>query len=379
MAYSFDSHLQPNEYILWQGEPNAAAYAAPKTLRDLLIALPVITLFVFFEFHRRTLKPGSPIWWALLLGGAAFTAKTMYENAKGEAWSTSYALTNRRVLVRHVVTLPTRDVRVKVDTISLARLNPKLLAPFQGVRTIVFGTSGFDYAIAFRAISDAEIVYQQLVDARATISPLPEEIPYYTAKSTPRQPPVFDIQERLRDDEAVLWQGQPQARGYVRLRLPAEFTSLVFLIGLFGGMFLSYIHMFTWQLWIEALAAISILSLPLTIRALKTAAVSRMYVVTNQRVVILTRDLSGNTKLDDRELRETRAMKFIKGSSGTATIEIEKRRRFIWHGMGGTVVTTEFSLKSIENASDVFAVIEGARRQREEAAQSRIVRKPPVH
>jgi len=364
-VYSFARHLQDGETLLWQGKPRVGTFVWFKTLRDLPLIAPFLLLAIWLESLRpgSAIKLGSAGFWCVSLIAYVGSAWYLYRETRLQAQYTDYALTNRRILIRHLVTLPTQEKRPKVEEFALSRLRPRLILGPGGNGTITFGLPLLRYDLAFHALPDAAAVFARLQDARSRLSPAPSEGPYYV-KPQSAALPAFDIREHLRHGETVLWQGQPNAQAYLRRVLPGEVLSGLFLVALFGGLGMALVGWFTLPRFGLLLAAGGIVTAPLIVWAYTQQAARLSYGVTSQRVLIVKRAQSGLATLEEKELAQTQGMRLVYGPNGTGTIIVEKRSKFIWHGQGGTVVTVEFSLKCIDEAAWVFRLIAQAREAR---------------
>lgn len=362
-VYSFARHLQDGETLLWQGKPQVSTFVWFKALRDLPLIVPVLLLAIWLESLRPggfAFKFGSTAFWCVSLIAYAGSAWYLVRETRRQAQYTCYALTNRRIFIRHLVTLPTQEKQLRVEDFSLIRLRPRLILWPSGSGTVTFGFPLQRYDLAFRALPEAAAIFRLVQEARSPLSPATSAGPYYV-KSQSASPPAFNVTEHLRYGEETLWQGKPNAQAYLRQVLPREVLSGIFLVALFGGLGMALLGWFTWLRFGLLVAAGAILAAPLIAWVYTQKVALLSYQVTSQRVIIVTMARSGLAALEERGLAQTQGMRLVSGPNGTGTVVIEKRSKFIWHGQSGTVVTVEFSLKCIDNAAQVLSLITQAR------------------
>lgn len=366
-ASAFAGRLQEGERLLWEGRPDPHLFALPKVVTGLLVIIPVLPLMLLAE----SWKTGTPLVWlsaktlvvSVLVFG--FMAVYIYQQSRSQAQTAAYALSNRRIFIRRLERLTSQDWRPRVDEISLLAVRPKLRTLGGGRGTITFGGPVWRYERAFRAIPEAAEAFARLTEARAALAG-PDAAPsgpyYAQTKAKPAAPASFVIADGLRSGETVLWEGRMNHARYFQGQLAImTFTGIVF--SAMAGVFLSLRGGWT-PLW-QGLILVGFVAACYAIAWFEGGSMARnlRYILTSQRVLVVKGANGSRPQTDERELRETAAMKLKAARDGFGTVIFEKKTRFVWHGQSGTVETYEFSFKHVADAAAVFAQIQTARTQ----------------
>ena len=361
----FAGRLQEGERLLWEGTPNPRLFALPQFVTGLLVIIPILPLVFVVESWRT----GTPLVWlsaktlVVSVLSVVFMAVFLYRQGRSQAQTAACALSNRRVFIRRLERLTSQDWRPRVDEISLLVVQPKLKMLGGGRGTITFGRSVRKYEQAFRAIPDAAEVFALLTEAQAALAG-PDTVPsgpyYAQTKTKPAAPTPLAIADSLRAAETVLWEGRMNHTRYFRGQLGMmTFTAVVF-SAMAGG------YLFTQGWWTALWQGLILVGFVAACYAVAwfeggSMARNRRYILTNQRVLVVKNANALHLQTDERELRETAAMKLKAGRDGFGTVLFEKKTRFVWHGQSGTVETYEFSFKHVADAPAVFAQIQTAR------------------
>lgn len=363
----FAGRLQEGERLLWEGMPDPRQFGLPKVVAGMLLVIPALPLVLLAE----SWKTGTPLVWlsvkTLVISTLTFVGMAiyLYQQSRSQAEAAAYALSNRRVFIRRLEMLTSQDWRPKIDEFALPALRPKLRMLGGGLGTITFGSPVWQYERAFRAIPEAAEVFALLTETRAALagSDAAPSGPYYAqTKAKPTVPAPFALADLLRAGETLLWEGGMDQECLWREERWGM-TALIVVLSAAGGvaLFLNGWWSVMWQILI--LLGLAAAGYALTWYGCAKTANNRRYALTNQRVLVVKGANGSRPQTEERELRETAAMKLKAGRDGFGTVIFEKKTRFVWHGQGGTVETYEFSFKHIADAQAVFAQIQTARTQ----------------
>lgn len=356
----FAARLQEGERLLWQGRPYAARFNRPRVIAYAFVLLPCLPVLVWAAAYKlgASLPLLSPLTFAIALGlwPVACWAVSLYMG--GQTGWAAYALTDRRVMIRRLERLTSKNSRPKIEEYPLGSLRPRLSQAGGEFGTITLGFPAWHYEQAFRAIPEASSVFALLMEARASLAPPGTETPYYLDKKPAAASPP-PLEAYLQRGEKVLWQGGMDARTYWRTQCAAVVV-LLLMIPAAIGTFLAVSGW--WTPLFQALAVVPALALFPVWRAnvMRTAARSA-YVLTNRRVLVLKTVRGGRRTLEERSLTETAGMRLVSGKNGFGTIIFEKMTHWVWHGQGGSRETYEYSFKHVPDARGVFEAVTAAR------------------
>ena len=354
--------MQEGERILWQGKPDPALFNRPRIVAYALILLPFMPLFVWAIAHKlgANLPLLSPLTGWISLGLWPFGCFCVTAGIGEQTPWAAYALSNRRVMIRRLERLTSKESRPKIEEFALTALKPRLQTSSGRVGTVTLGFRPWEYERAFRAIPDAADVFATLTEARAALAPGRADTPYYL-EQTSVSVSAPTAETYLQRGETVLWSGGTDPATWWKTQRAAVIV-LHLLIPAAIGTGLEVAGQ--WTPLSQALAFLPALALyPLWKAGTLRKVYTTQYVLTNRRVLVLKGRRMRT--LEERALAETGGMRLEKlDKNGIGTIVFEKHSNWVWHGQSGHKETYEYSFQHIPDAQTVFNQIAAARTAR---------------